>query len=143
MDWLLALHIYALALGTGFSAANLVNLRLARASDEAGRAALARLRLALGRIGDGVVALIWLTGLALATRYIGAGGEGATALPPAFHAKMLFVLTLTLCHAGSRWAAGQVMRKGRKELMPWVFRCVLGTHLSAVAAIALAVAAFR
>ena len=143
MDWLLALHIYALALGTGFSAANLVNLRLARTADDSGRAALARLRLTLGRIGDGVVTLIWLTGLALAARFTGGDGAAASALPAAFHAKMLFVLTLTLCHAGSRWAAGQVMRKGRKELMPWVFRCTLGTHISAVAAIALAVAAFR
>lgn len=142
MDWLLALHLYALALGTGFSLANLMNLRLARTETAAGRAALARLRLMLGRIGDGVVTLIWLTGLALAARYAGSGGEGASALPVAFHAKMLFVLTLTLCHAGSRWAAGQVMRKGHKALMPWVFRCTLGTHLSAVAAIVLAVAAF-
>jgi len=142
MDWLLALHLYALALGTGFSLANLVNLRLAGAEPDAGRAALARLRLMLGRIGDGVVTLIWLTGLALATRYVGTGGEGAAALPAAFHAKMIFVLTLTLCHAGTRWAAAQVMRKGRKALMPWVFRCTLGTHASAVAAIVLAVAAF-
>ena len=142
MDWLLALHLYALALGTGFSFANLVNLRLARAEADAGRAALARLRLTLGRIGDGVVTLIWLTGLGLAARYVGADGAGAAALPAAFHAKMLFVLTLTLCHAGSRWAAGQVMRKGRKQLLPWVFRCTLGTHASAVAAIVLAVAAF-
>ena len=143
LDWLLALHIYALALGTGFSAANLVNLRLAPVVDDPGRAALARLRLALGRIGDGIVALIWLTGVGLAARYLGTGAEGAAALPPAFHAKMLFVLALTLCHAGSRWLAGQVLRKGRRELMPWIFRCTLGTHISAVAAIALAVASFR
>ena len=143
MDWLVALHIYALALGTGFSAANLLNLRLARAADDPGRAALAQLRLTLGRIGDGVVSLIWLTGLALALRFTSGDGTAASALPPAFHAKMLFVLTLTLCHAGSRWAAGQVMRKGRKRFMPWVFRCTLGTHISAVAAIALAVASFR
>jgi len=143
LDWLMALHIYALALGTGFSAANLVNLRLARLVDDPGRAALARLRLALGRIGDGVVALIWLTGLALAVRFTGGDGAAAGALPAAFHAKMLFVLTLTLCHAGTRWASAQVMRKGRKQLLPWVFRCTLGTHASAVAAIVLAVAAFR
>ena len=143
MDWLLALHLYALALGTGFSLANLANLHMARTESDAGRAALARLRLMLGRIGDGIVALIWLSGLSLATRYAGADGTGATALPAAFHVKMLFVLTLTLCHTGSRWAAGQVMRKGRKELLPWVFRCTLGTHVSAAAAIALAVAAFR
>ena len=142
MDWLLALHLYVLALGTGFSLANLVNLRLAYAADDAGRTALARLRLMLGRIGDGVVTLIWLTGLALAVRFTGGDGAAASALPAAFHAKMLFVLTLTLCHAGSRWAAGQVMRKGRKQLLPWVFRCTLGTHASAIAAIVLAVAAF-
>ena len=142
MDWLLALHLYALALGTGFSLANLMNLRLVREETDDGRAALARLRLRLGRIGDGVVTLIWLTGLGLAARYIGAGGEGAAALPASFHAKMLFVLSLTLCHVGARRAAAQVMGKGRKELLPWVFRCTLGTHVSAVAAILLAVAAF-
>ena len=143
MDWLMALHIYALALGTGFSAANLVNLRLSLAADDPGRAALARLRLMLGRIGDGVIALIWLSGLALALRFTGGDSTAASALPPAFHAKMLFVLTLTLCHAGSRWLGGRIMRTGRKELLPWLFRCTLGTHLSAVAAIALAIASFR
>jgi len=143
MDWLIALHLLAIAMGTGMSFANLVNLRLARETGEEGRAALAVLRLRLGRIGDGVITLIWISGLALLWRYLAGETTLASSLTPAFHAKMLLVVILTSCHAASRWAGLQVMRHGRVQLLGVVHACTLGVFLSAAGSILLAVASFR
>jgi len=143
MNWLMMVHLIALAMGTGMSLANYVNFRVAAQADDAGKAALARLRLALGRIGDVVIALIWLSGLALLWRFTGGQAAATGALPAAFHAKMLLVVTLTACHAASRWAGLRIMRRGQKELLPLARACTLGVHLSAVGAIILAVASFR
>jgi len=143
MDWMLALHVIVLAMGTGMSFSNYVNMRLAAGmEDAAGQAALARLRLTLGRVGDGVVALLWLSGVALLLRYVGGDADAASALPVAFHAKMLLVVLLTVCHGVSRWAGLRIMRQGRTELVPVARACTLGVFLSAVGSIVLAVASF-
>jgi len=143
MDWLMALHLTVLAMGTGMSFANWLNWRLAggMGEDDAGRAALARLRLLTGRVGDVVIALIWISGLGLAWRMT--GGEVGGALPPAFHAKMLLVVLLTVFHGASRWAGLRIMRQGRTGLVPVARSATLGAFLSAVGSILLAVASFR
>ncbi len=144
-DWLVALHLTVLALGTGMSFANWLNWRLARnmADDEAGSSALARLRLLTGRVGDVVIALIWISGIALVMRFTGAEAANAGALPPAFHAKMLLVVLLTLFHGISRWAGLRVSRQGRTSLVPVASSAALGAALSAIGSIVLAVASFR
>ncbi len=142
MDWLLALHIIVLAMGTGMSLANWLSFRVAASEEKAGKAALARQRLMVGQVGDVVIALIWLSGLALTWRFTGADVAGTAALPTAFHAKMLLVVLLTVCHGVSRWAGLRIMRQGRAELIPLARSCTLGTHLSAVGSIVLAVASF-
>ncbi len=143
MNWLMALHLIVLAMGTGMSFSNYMNYRLAAAADEAGQAALAKLRLALGRAGDVVIALIWASGLGLAWRMTGGEAGLAGGLPPSFHAKMLLVLILTISHAASRWAGLRAMRQGRTELIPVARAATLAAFASAVGSIILAVASFR
>jgi len=143
MNWLLALHLVALAMGTGMSFSNFISFQVARAMDDSRKQALAAQRATLGRIGDLVIAAIWLTGLALTWRMLAGNTGAATAMPGAFHLKMLFVLTLTGCHATSRWAGVQIMRHGRKELLPLARNCTLGVFASAVLSIILALAAFH
>ncbi len=142
MNWLLALHLLALAIGTGMSLANLLNLRLSPRQAPDGAAALAMLRLTLGRVGDVVITLLWLSGLALLWRMMATGAQAGD-LPPAFHAKMLLVVILTSCHAASRWAGLQALRHGRAQLLGVARACTLGVFLSSVGAILLAVATFR
>ncbi len=141
MNWMLALHLVVLAMGTGMSFSNLVNFALAARLPAEQARVLAELRSMMGRIGDGVIALIWLSGVALAARMT--GGEGMNAFPVSFHVKMLFVLLLTLSHVAARYSASRAAKGEGKQ---WLMRARLftaGVFLSAVASILLAVAAFR
>lgn len=141
MNWMLALHLVVLAMGTGMSFSNLVNFALAARLPAEQARVLAGLRMVMGRIGDGVIALIWLSGLSLAAGM--GGGAGMDAFPVAFHVKMLFVLLLTLSHIGARYSASRAAKGGGAV---WIMRARLftaGVFLSAVASIVLAVLAFR
>ncbi len=140
MKWILALHFIAFAMGVGMSFSNFVNIVLARRLGGEKAAGLAALRGVLGRIGDVVIAMIWLTGILASAPYYNAGGMAA--FPVAFHIKLVFVLGLTLCHIGARLTAAKIARTGNKRLIGAVQACTLGVFLNALAAIALAVAAF-
>lgn len=132
----LILHLMLIAMGTGMSFSNIVNLRLARQGGEVAKG-LALQRRTIARIGDGVIALIWVSGLIL-VGLIGVAGLGAW-----FAAKIVVVVVLTACHFMARRTAGEIMRQGNAGLMPRLELFVSGVWLSALAAIALAVIAFR
>ncbi|HHN72885.1 MAG TPA: hypothetical protein ENK13_02235 [Thermopetrobacter sp.] len=141
MNQMLALHIIAFAMGTGMSFSNLVNFALARRLPPEQARVLAALRGLMGRIGDAVIALIWLTGLALAARMT--GDAGMAAFPVSFHVKMLFVLLLTASHVGARLSALQAARGGGPRWVGLARLFTAGVFLSAVASILLALAAFH
>jgi uncharacterized membrane protein len=133
---LLALHLMLIALGTGMSFSNLVNLRLARAlGPEAGQG-LAQQRRMIARIGDGVIALIWLTGLVLlwVAPVLWAGWLSV---------KLAFAVLLTLCHGLARRTAGVIARTGNAGLISRLQGFIAGAFVSALAAILFAVLAFE
>jgi hypothetical protein len=136
---LLIAHLMAIAIGTGMSFGNYVNLR--RAGGETGEraAGLAGLRRVIGRIGDVVIALIWATGLALLWLWVAGGGVAPGGW---FHAKLGFVVLLTICHGLARATSARMARSGDTALLGRVELLVAGVWLSALASIGLAVIAF-
>jgi uncharacterized membrane protein SirB2 len=137
---LLIAHLMAIAVGTGMSLGNYVNLR--HAASEAGdrAAALAGLRRTIGRIGDVVILLIWASGLALLWAWM---AQGASAPGGWFHAKLAFVVLLTVCHGLARHTSGRMAKSGNAALLGRVELFVAGVWISALASILLAVLAFN
>src|SRR4051812_22973641 len=99
----LSLHLMLIAIGTGASFSNLVNVRLARSQGQEAARGLAIQRRTISQIGDGVITLIWLTGLVLLWM------RPAT-WSPWLWAKIAVVVVLTLCHALVRRTGGEVAR---------------------------------
>ncbi len=62
---LLIVHLMAIALGTGMSFSNFINAGLATREEGERFKALGLQRKTVSQIGDGVITIIWLTGLAL------------------------------------------------------------------------------
>ena len=137
---LLIVHLMAIAVGTGMSFGNYVNLRHAAGETGERAAALAALRRTIGRIGDIVIVLIWASGLALVWVWMAAGGA---ALGGWFFAKLGFVVLLTVCHGLARSTSGRMARAGNAALLGRVELFVAGVWLSALASIVLAVVALR
>jgi uncharacterized membrane protein len=133
---ILALHLMAIALGAGFSTSNAINLHLARTSPSELGKGLALQRRMIARLGDGVIAVFWLTGLLLL--WLGAPAWNAWLV-----AKLVVVLLLTLLHALARRTAGEIARTGRADLLGRLQLMSTGVAVCALSAIALAVAAFR
>ena len=133
---LLIFHLLVIALGIGFSTSNFINTRLALGNEGHVQKGLALHRMTIARWGDGVIALIWLSGgLLLWLR-------GTDGLPPAFHAKILFVVLLTICHGMTRATGGKMQREKNMVLLPRLSLFVGGVALSAVIALVCAVLAF-
>jgi hypothetical protein len=131
---ILVLHLLMIATGIGLSFSNLINIRLAlRSVPETGKG-LALQRMTVARWGDGVIALIWVTGLLALWQRGGLQGLGG-----AFHAKLAFVVLLTLAHGFGRYTAGQIKRSGNMGLLPRLGFAVACVWASAVAALVLAV----
>ena len=97
-------------------------------------------RRTIAQIGDGVIAFIWLTGIALVLITIAQGGSVASA---AFYAKLAFVLLLTACHGMARATARRLAGKPDPALFARLEMLIGGVFVSAMAAIVLAVVAFR
>ncbi len=137
---LLILHLMAIALGTGMSFSNFINAGLASREEGERFKALGLQRKTVSQIGDGVIAVIWLTGLALVwlkwseTGFVGSGW---------FYAKLAVVVALTASHGMARRIGGELARTGNRALLSQVRLCAAGVWLSALVAIALAVMAFR
>lgn len=133
----LALHLLAISLGIGLSFSNLINIRLALSGVADTGKGLALQRMTVSRFGDGIIALIWLTGLLALWLRGGMAGLGTS-----FHAKLAFVLVLTLAHGAARLLASRIKLTGNMALLPRVGIAVAVVWLSAVAALLLAVVTF-
>lgn len=134
---LLFLHLLVIATGIGFSLSNFINVLLAlKGQPETGKG-LALHRMTIARLGDVVIALIWVTGLAALWMRGGMEGLGAS-----FHAKLGFVVLLTLAHGFGRYTAGQIRRTGNMGLLPRLGTAGFAVWASAVAALALAIVTF-
>lgn len=136
---LLVAHLMLIAVGTGMSFGNYLNLRIAAGLTGERAAGLALLRQTTGRIGDGVITLIWLTGLALWWTRAASGVPTASGW---FYTKLVFVILLTASHGLARHAARRMARTKDAALLGRIELYVAGVWLSALASILLAVMAF-
>jgi uncharacterized membrane protein len=134
---LFTLHLIVIALGIGLTASNFINTRLALGNGTEHSKGLGLQRHVISRFGDAVIALIWVTGLVLLSM------RGTESLPPAFHAKLAFVVLLTLLHGFGRATGGKMRRSGDLALLPRLSQVTLLGWLSAVAALVCAVLAFH
>ena len=137
---LLIAHLILIAMGTGMAFSNFVNLRLADGATGDAAKAFARQRMTIARFADMVIALIWVTGLALLWTRAAGGLESASGW---FYVKMVFVVLLTLSHGMGRATGGRMARTGDMSLLGRLELFVAGVWLSALAAIIFAVLAFE
>ena len=136
---LLMTHLVLIAMGTGMSFSNLVNVRLSFGEQGERLKALGLQRRVIAQTGDGVITLIWVTVIGL---MFTADAPGALVANGWFQAKFAFVVLLTLNHFMARRTAGLLARSGDTALLPRLQMFVAGVWLSAVVAICLAVLAF-
>ncbi len=134
---LLSLHLIFIASGVGLSFSNFINARLSLGTSGDVAKGLALQRRWVSRIGDGVIAGIWITGAALLS------ARGMEGLNSWFHAKLAFVVLLTLSHIMARRTGGKMMRSGNAVLLPRLSLYILGVWISAMMAVVLAVLAFE
>jgi hypothetical protein len=134
---LVTVHLIVIALGIGLTASNFINTRLALGNGVEFAKGLGLQRHTISRFGDGVIALIWITGLLLLWM------RGAEGLTLAFHGKMAFVVLLTLMHGLARAMGGKMRRSGNLELLPRLSSIVFIGWLGAIAALVCAVLAFK
>ena len=137
-QFLLMIHLMLIAMGTGMSFSNIVNLRLSLKEQGERFKALGLQRRTIAQIGDGVIALIWLTGIALFV----INDPAALIANGWFQAKLAFVVLLTVNHFLARRTAGAMAASGDRSLLSRLQIYVGGVWLSALIAIALAVLAF-
>ncbi len=135
---LLALHLMAVATGTGMSIANYVNIRIAAGEKGDRRASLVYLRRVLARFGDVVIAAVFATGIAL---YVAEPSQDA--MNGWFVALLLSSAALLICHAAARMTASKMMANKDDSLYPRMEMLVSGVWLSALASILFAVLAFE
>ena len=140
---LLALHLMAVATGTGMSIANYVNIRIAAGEKGDRRASLVYLRRVLARFGDVVIAAVFATGIALYVAEPPQDGMNGW-----FFALLLSSAALLICHAGARMTASKMMASkmmasNDNSLYPRMEMLVSGVWLSALSSILFAVLAFE
>ena len=135
---LLIAHLIAIATGTGMSIANYVNIRITANEKGDRRAALVYLRRQLAAFADLVIAMIWITGLAL-----------WWSLPPEvtpnswIFVLLAFAVLMTVCHGLARMTGGRMVRSGDDSLYTRLEMLVSGVWMSMLAAIVFAVLAFE
>jgi hypothetical protein len=106
---LLTLHLIVIAMGIGLTFSNLVNTTLSLGNPVEFQKGLGLQRRTIGRIGDIVILLIWVTGgLALWLR----GHQG---LGTAFAFKIAFVILLTFAHIRARTLGERMRREGHLD----------------------------
>jgi hypothetical protein len=134
---LITLHLIVIAIGIGLSLSNYINTRLALSNGMEYAKGLGLQRRTIARMGDGVIALIWATGIVLILM------RGMDGLGGAFHLKLLFVVALTIFHALARRAGGRMQKVTSLNLLPRMSQMILGGFVSAIAALICAEIAFR
>ena len=133
---LLTLHLIVIAMGIGMTFSNLVNASLSLGNPVEFQKGLGLQRRMIGRIGDIVILLIWVTGgLALWLR----GHEG---LGTAFAFKIAFVILLTMAHIRGRTLGERMRREGHLNQVKDQRNLMLAGWTLALAALVCAVISF-
>jgi hypothetical protein len=133
---LLALHLTAIAMGIGMTFSNLVNASLSLGHAPEFQKGLGLQRRMIGRVGDVVILLIWITGgLALWLR----GHEG---LGTAFAFKIACVILLTMAHIRARTLGERMRRESHLDLVADQRNLMLAGWILALAALVCAVISF-
>jgi hypothetical protein len=132
----LTLHLIVIAMGIGMTFSNLVNATLSLGNTAEFQKGLGLQRRTVGRIGDIVILLIWVTGgLALWLR----GHQG---LGTAFAFKIAFVILLTMAHIRGRTLGEHMRREGHLNLVVDQRNLMLAGWVLAIAALVCAVISF-
>ena len=137
-QFLLILHILAVAYAMGIGMSNFLNMRVAKTQTGDIAKGLALHRISMLRYTDIALAGILLTGVLMVWA---AGGVSATA--PWFHVKMAAVIVLVLAYGGMRMTVGQMLRTGNMALASRIAILSPILSLSAIAAVICAVLAFK
>ena len=137
LTFMLIMHLAFMGLGIGMSCSNFVNTRLAAGQTGDIAKGLGLQRRTIASIGDSIIAAIWLSGFLLLQLR---GWEG---LNTWFHAKMAFVVLLTVSHIMARRTGAEMMRSGNGAALWRLSLYVAGVWVSALIALALAVIAFN
>jgi hypothetical protein len=133
---ILAFHLLAIAMGLGLVFSNLVNASLSLSGPAEVQKGLGLQRRTVGRVGDIVIALIWVSGgLALWWR----GHDGLSSV---FAFKLAAVILLTLAHVRVRVLGERMRREGHLAHVGEQRNLMGAGWLLACAAVVLAVAAF-
>ena len=135
--FLLWWHLAVIAMGVGLSFSNFMNTALARNNGEEMQKGLALQRRTIARIGDGVIALIWLTGLLLLWQ------RGFDDMGWPFRIKIVFVLLLTIAHARARMLGEKMRREGHRNLLFEQGSMIMAVWFLALGAILAALMTFR
>jgi hypothetical protein len=135
---LVTAHLLLIAMGIGLSLSNFINTRLALKNGAEFAKGLGLQRRTIARMADGVIVLIWLSGLVLLAQRGSMAGLGG-----AFHLKLLAVVALTVFHGLARYLGGQMQRAANFNLLPRQSQMILGVFLSAILALICAELAFR
>ena len=134
---LLTLHLIVIAMGIGLSLSNFINTKLALGNGIEYAKGLGLQRKTIARMADGVIALIWVTGIVLLLM------RGMAGLGGAFHLKLAFVVALTVSHALARRYGARMQKATSLNLLPRQSNMILGVFVSAIAALICAEIAFR
>jgi hypothetical protein len=134
---LLVLHFLGLAMGFSVGFSNIVMGTLIQKAPPAEKAVLGRFPLAMSRVGDIGLALLWVTGLTLTyTKWSGIGS-----LPWQFHAKLTAVVLLTLS-IGFVHSQQAKLKRGDTSVMPRIEAAGKITMLLAILSVVFAVLTF-
>jgi hypothetical protein len=133
---LLILHLIVIAMGIGMTFSNLFNASLSLANPAEFQKGLGLQRRMIGRIGDSVILLIWVTGgVAL---WLGGYGNLGTA----FAFKIAFVILLTMAHIRGRTLGERMRREAHLDHVKDQRNLMMAGWLLALAALVCAVITF-
>ena len=124
---ILFIHLLAMAIAIGIGFSNLVNLRVAKSQTADVARGLGQARLANRPYHDGAILVLVLAGLILLVERGGMAG-----LSPWFHAKLLFVVVLVVCHFTARYFVNQLIASGN---MAFMARAKMFSHIAIVSAV--------
>jgi hypothetical protein len=133
------LHFWALAIGIGGGMANMLAAPIARAAEPEAKPVLGKLQRRIGQMGAGAILVLWVTGIWLVVVEYPVLGR----LPMLFWVKIAAVLVLTYVSARGQLLSLRAMRGGPPPDPAVMKKIAMAGATSALAALALAVAAFN
>ncbi len=136
-QFLLIIHLLAVAYGLGIGMSNFLNARIAKSQTGDIAKGLALHRVSMLRYTDIAIATILVSGLLLVWAMGGVSSNGSW-----FHVKMAFVVIVVLSYGAMRMTVGQMMRTGNMALASRVAVLSPILSLAAIATVICAVLAF-